>query len=64
MLFALPNIRSTQPGLPPIGCTADIMGFFWNIFLVAIAGISLLATFVYQSHYSPDTDEKKDTPFP
>lgn len=27
LLFALPSIRSTQPGIPSIGCTADAMGF-------------------------------------
>ncbi len=49
MLFALPNVRSVQPGSPPLGCTADVIGFFWNILLVAVAGISLLIVFVLQT---------------
>ncbi|KAJ3259658.1 hypothetical protein HK103_001919 [Boothiomyces macroporosus] len=38
MLFALPAVRNMQPGQPPIGCTADVVGFFWNMSLVAAAG--------------------------
>jgi hypothetical protein len=34
LLFALPAIRNTQPGVPPIGCTIDLVGFFWAMFLV------------------------------
>ncbi|KAI9293541.1 hypothetical protein K502DRAFT_325276 [Neoconidiobolus thromboides FSU 785] len=29
LLFALPNLRSTQPGVPPIGALLDTIGFFW-----------------------------------
>ena len=32
LLFALPAIRNTQPGVPPIGCTLDLAGFFWCMF--------------------------------
>ncbi len=39
LLFALPAIRNTQPGAPIIGCIADTSGFFWNMALVALAGI-------------------------
>jgi hypothetical protein len=38
MLFALPAVRNMQPGAPPIGCTIDVIGFFWNMGLVAVAG--------------------------
>lgn len=30
MLFALPAMRAVQPGIPSIGCTSDVIGFFWN----------------------------------
>ena len=57
LLFALPNIRNSQPGVPsPVGTTEDseskifffnidsisfihmfpVVGFFWNILLVAV----------------------------
>ncbi|KAJ3321399.1 hypothetical protein HDV06_004384 [Boothiomyces sp. JEL0866] len=42
MLFALPAVRNMQPGQPPIGCTADVVGFFWNMSLVAAAALILL----------------------
>ncbi|KAJ9084210.1 hypothetical protein DSO57_1026808 [Entomophthora muscae] len=29
MLFALPTIRNSQPGIPSFGCAADVLGFFW-----------------------------------
>ncbi|KAG0234415.1 hypothetical protein BGW42_006625 [Actinomortierella wolfii] len=28
-LFALPALRETQPGIPAIGCAADVLGFYW-----------------------------------
>lgn len=28
-LFALPALRETQPGIPSIGCAADVLGFYW-----------------------------------
>ncbi|KAJ9054003.1 hypothetical protein DSO57_1019016 [Entomophthora muscae] len=28
-LFALPNLRSTQPEVPPLGALIDVIGFFW-----------------------------------
>ena len=36
LLFAMPNVRNTQPGIPGIGCTSDIAGFFWNMMIVAL----------------------------
>ena len=29
MLFALPALRSAQPGAPAIGCSSDILSFYW-----------------------------------
>jgi len=50
LLFALPNIRNSQPGVPsPVGTTEDMVGFFWNILLVAISAISLLVKWVLQN---------------
>jgi hypothetical protein len=44
MLFALPAVRNMLPGAPPIGCTTDVVGFFWNMGLVAAAGIQSLTS--------------------
>ncbi|CAO3628291.1 unnamed protein product [Cunninghamella blakesleeana] len=29
MLFALPAMRSAQPGVPDAGCISDVLGFYW-----------------------------------
>jgi hypothetical protein len=42
LLFALPNLRNTQPGIPPIGVYADVTGFFWNMVIIAISGNYIL----------------------
>jgi hypothetical protein len=37
LLFALPQLRNTQPGAPLLGCSADCASFFIAMFLVAIS---------------------------
>ncbi|KXN66992.1 hypothetical protein CONCODRAFT_11031 [Conidiobolus coronatus NRRL 28638] len=37
ILFALPAIRRTQPGIPDIGCAIDYLCFFWCETLVALS---------------------------
>ncbi|KAI9098338.1 hypothetical protein DFS34DRAFT_649922 [Phlyctochytrium arcticum] len=46
MLFALPSIRNSQPLAPPIGSTVDVVGFFWNLVIVAVAASSLLINYI------------------
>ncbi|KAI9296123.1 hypothetical protein K502DRAFT_282068, partial [Neoconidiobolus thromboides FSU 785] len=29
LLFALPGIRNSQPGVPFLGCLSDFISFFW-----------------------------------
>ncbi|KAI8892798.1 hypothetical protein BC833DRAFT_610616 [Globomyces pollinis-pini] len=48
MLFALPAVRNMQPGAPPIGCTTDVIGFFWNVGLIAVASVLLLWRYSFQ----------------
>ncbi|KAI9292670.1 hypothetical protein K502DRAFT_325692 [Neoconidiobolus thromboides FSU 785] len=42
MLFALPALRNSQPGVPAMGCISDILGFFWSLVLISIAAVTLL----------------------
>ncbi|KAJ7689967.1 hypothetical protein B0H17DRAFT_599960 [Mycena rosella] len=50
LLFALPNVRNSQPGIPATaGTISDMVGFFWNLLLVATSAISLLANFVVKN---------------
>ena len=46
LLFALPAIRNTQPGVPSIGCTADTAGFMWNMFLVLVSVVLLMWNYI------------------
>jgi Domain of unknown function (DUF4436) len=46
LLFALPAIRNTQPGVPGIGCTIDVSGFLWNMFLVLVASLLLMWNYI------------------
>ncbi|KAJ6512340.1 hypothetical protein DFH09DRAFT_1374193 [Mycena vulgaris] len=50
LLFALPNVRNSQPGIPAVaGTISDMVGFFWNLLLVATSAISLLANFIVKN---------------
>lgn len=40
LLFALPNLRNTLPGQPPLGIVLDFAGYFWNI-IFAILNLGL-----------------------
>ena len=49
MLFALPAIRGTMPGVPGVGTMADFGIFFWCLFAVASCLIVAAITFVRTS---------------
>lgn len=42
MLFALPALRSAQPGIPDVGCIADVLGFYWYVFFFFFFLLSIL----------------------
>ena len=42
-LFALPFIRQVQPEVPNIGIIIDIMGFFFNMILIALSTVMVMA---------------------
>ncbi|KAJ3323578.1 hypothetical protein HDV06_001602 [Boothiomyces sp. JEL0866] len=51
LLFALPNIRNVQPGLPAIGCTADIAGFFPAMLLVGFSVVILMWNYILNNYH-------------
>lgn len=55
MIFALPAIRNVQPGSPPIGCTADYLGFFWALLLVSAGAMILLLNYIKMYKADPPT---------
>ncbi|KAJ3094801.1 hypothetical protein HDU97_007558 [Phlyctochytrium planicorne] len=56
LMFALPNIRNTQPGSPPVGCTADVVSYFWAMVLSAITAGLLLVNYIVKYNYDPALD--------
>lgn len=49
LLYALPNIRNGQPGIPPrAGVIADLVGYVWNVVLVSICVVSLIVNYIYR----------------
>ena len=42
LLFSLPAVRNMQPGIPLVGCTADVVGFYWNAAIVAVSAVLML----------------------
>ena len=49
LLFALPAVRNTQPAAPPIGTLLDTVSLFWNMMIVALCAITLMAMWIVQS---------------
>ncbi|KAI8880927.1 hypothetical protein K501DRAFT_296163 [Backusella circina FSU 941] len=52
-LFALPAVRSAQPGIPQVGCVSDILGFYWNMAIIACSSIGIIMCWIirWDSHY-------------
>ncbi|KAJ7575982.1 hypothetical protein C8J56DRAFT_47334 [Mycena floridula] len=47
LLYALPNIRRSQPGVPAdAGIISDLVGYIWNIILVSLSVIALMANYI------------------
>ncbi|KAL1923828.1 uncharacterized protein VTP21DRAFT_8808 [Calcarisporiella thermophila] len=45
MLFALPALREAQPDIPKTGCAADVLGYYWNMAIIAGSSIMVMLTF-------------------
>ncbi|KAG1678594.1 hypothetical protein FOA52_012601 [Chlamydomonas sp. UWO 241] len=50
LLFALPFVRDVQPSIPTVGITIDILGFFFNMILIAIATVMVMAALSARHH--------------
>jgi hypothetical protein len=58
--FALPAMRNTLPGSPPVGNVFDTASFFWSMLLVATSVILLLLNYVVTTKVEkPKTVEKE-----
>ncbi|KAL1918901.1 uncharacterized protein VTP21DRAFT_2282 [Calcarisporiella thermophila] len=57
LLFALPAMRDSQPGVPKTGCAADVMGFYWNMAICAVSSVAVLMT--YGLRWKRELDKKR-----
>ena len=53
LLFALPALRNTQPEVPPIGVIVDVLGFFWNMCIIALSATMFMAAHVGYHKHTP-----------
>ncbi|KAJ1954610.1 hypothetical protein IWQ62_005718, partial [Dispira parvispora] len=53
MMFALPALRNSQPGVPTLGCASDILTFFWCLFMIAVTAIVNILSLVLRWKYRP-----------
>ncbi|KAI9007083.1 hypothetical protein BC832DRAFT_427668 [Gaertneriomyces semiglobifer] len=50
ILFAIPNVRNAQPGVPGIGCNLDVYAYLWNVSLCALALTFNLGNFLFHQY--------------
>jgi Domain of unknown function (DUF4436) len=49
LIFGLPALRNTQPGVPGIGALCDYLSFIWAEFIVTTAAIGLAWTWIIRT---------------
>ncbi|KAL1917671.1 uncharacterized protein VTP21DRAFT_4064 [Calcarisporiella thermophila] len=60
LLFALPAFRNTQPGVPSPGTSGDVMGFFWNMGIVAFSLLILVGLWLKRWKHQPAPAENEE----
>ena len=46
LIFGLPALRNTQPGVPPLGAICDYISFIWAENIVAVSAIVIMGTWL------------------
>lgn len=49
LIFGLPALRNTQPGIPPLGAICDYVSFIWAENIVAVSAIVIMGTWLGRS---------------
>ncbi|WP_047489030.1 DUF4436 family protein [Terriglobus sp. TAA 43] len=49
LIFGLPALRNTQPGVPGVGVLGDYVSFIWASLLVALSAIALAWTWIFKT---------------
>jgi Domain of unknown function (DUF4436) len=50
LIFGLPALRNTQPGVPGVGALCDFLSFIWAEFIVTISAIGLVWAWILRSY--------------
>ena len=50
LIFGLPALRNTQPGVPGVGALCDYLSFIWAEFIVATSAIGLAWAWIIRSY--------------
>ncbi|RKP10851.1 hypothetical protein THASP1DRAFT_27390 [Thamnocephalis sphaerospora] len=46
LLFALPGLRNAQPGIPTVGVASDMLAYVWNILLITVYTVVIIAIYI------------------
>jgi Domain of unknown function (DUF4436) len=53
LIFGLPALRNTQPGVPPVGALSDYVSFIWAELIVAVSAVVTVWTWLLRSPGDP-----------
>jgi hypothetical protein len=60
LIFGLPALRNTQPGVPGIGALCDYLSFIWAELIVTTSAIGLAWTWIIRTIRDQRAREKRD----
>jgi hypothetical protein len=60
LIFGLPALRNTQPGVPGIGALCDYLSFIWAEFIVTVSAIGLAWTWILRTIRDQKAREARD----
>lgn len=59
LIFGLPALRNTQPGVPGVGVLGDYVSFIWASLLVSLSAIALAWAWIFKT---PQQRESENVP--
>ncbi|MBT9611938.1 MAG: DUF4436 family protein [Burkholderiales bacterium] len=63
LIFGLPALRDTQPGVPPLGAFSDYVSYLWAETIVAVSAIIAIWTWIHR-HRAKDPEPISDSALP
>lgn len=62
LIFGLPALRNTQPGVPGVGVLGDYVSFIWASLLVSLSAIALSWTWIFKTHQEHESGKERQAP--